>query len=334
MKNFVYSSICILVLGLSSITRSQCAYTFSTANSTYQTLTSPSSVNTGQVWTMNSSYNLSLGFTLPLTGARSTNNVIIRAGSLEFPTITTGYYILLLYHWPFGGNFLTDNGYGTSVSQSPISYEVVGAPGNRIGKIQFSNAGLEYDHASYCTGTLTGLDYVNFQYWLYEATGKIEVHFGPYSVNNPISYNCGGSSISGPFMKFIVDGYFLNPHTDVNTPALTCWNNTGVVYGNPMYGTTGNNGFVHIYNPDPNYVITTNIEVQTLKNFKIYPNPANDVLNIENKDSFGAIHYSITDHTGRLVKEGGLENKIDISVLSAGIYFFTIENETIKIIKQ
>lgn len=330
MRRFI--GLALILFSLTEL-NSQCAYTFSTATGTYAPLTNTTSINLGQVWTMNSSYSVPLGFTLPLTAGRTTNAVNVFGGRVEFPTASIAY-ALLLYHWPFGGNLLTDNGYGTSVSQSPITYEVTGTAGNRIAKIEFSNAGLEYDHASYCTGTLTGLDFVNFQYWFYEATGRIEVHFGPYSVNNPISYNCGGSSISGPFMKFIVDNYFLNPYSNVNTPAIACFNNTGIVYGNPMYGTTGNNGLIHIYDPDPNYSITTAIESQTIKGNKVYPNPAATILNIESETAFDNIMYSLKDYTGRVVKEGQLSKQLTIEELKSGIYFLTVEHETIKIIKE
>lgn len=333
MKNLKLILAGILVLGFSIISRSQCAYTFSTATGTYAPLTNTTSINLGQVWTMNSTYSVPLGFTLPLTAGRTCNAINVFAGRIDFPT-TAAAYTLLLYHWPFGGNLLTDNGYGTSVSKSPIAFELTGTAGNRIAKIQFSNAGLEYDHASYCTGTLTGLDFVNFQYWFYEATGKIEVHFGPYSVNNPISYNCGGSSVSGPFMKFVVDNHFLNPYSNVNTPAITCFNNTGIVYGNPMYGTTGNSGLIHIYNPDPNYSISTGINSLTKNVISIYPNPASDVLNIKSESSLTNIEYTISDYTGRTLKAGELQDKIDISWLKPGIYFLTAEGETIKFIKQ
>lgn len=327
MKNILF----ILTFLLTLSTKSQCAYTFSVTNSTYAPLTATTSVNLGQVWTHNSAYSVPLGFTLPLTSGRTTNAANIFAGSIEFPTTSTAY-ILLLYHWPFGGNLLTDNGYGTSVSKSPISYQVTGTPGNRIAKIQFENAGLEYDHASYCTGTLTGLDFVNFQYWLYEATGKIEVHFGPYSINNPISYNCGSSSVYGPFMKFLVDNYFLNPYSIVNTPAQQCLNNTGIVYGNPMNGTTGSSGLVYVFNPDPFYV--TSLDEINFTGKKLFPNPAIDVLNIKSENPDEVFAFSISDYTGREILKGSCVDKIDISQLNSGIYLVTIDGETRKFIKQ
>lgn len=330
MKKIYLVTFIIALTVLKSI--SQCAYTFSISSSGYQPLTGATNLNQTQVWTMNSTYNVPLGFSFPLTAGRSTNSVNVFSGSLEFPATTSGYYILLLYHWPFGGNLLTDNGYGTSISQSPISYVISGSPGSRIAKIEFNNAGLEYDHASYCTGTTTGLDYVNFQYWLYESTGRIEVHFGPFSVNNPISYNCGGSSLSGPFMKFVVDNYFLNPYSNVNAPSVTCLNNAGIVYGNQMNGTTGNNGLIHIYDPDPNYSITTGINSLEKNGIKIYPNPTQKTVNISSSSGLLEKDYLIQDLLGGIVKKGTLTEQLDVSDLKQGVYFLKIGNETVKIV--
>jgi hypothetical protein len=310
---------------------SQCAYNFSVSSDVYQSLTNATSINQGQVWTKYSSFTVPLGFTFPLTAGRSITSVNVFSGALDFPTSTSGYYYLAIYHWPYSGTLLTDNGYGTSISESPISYVVSGTAGNRIAKIEFNNAGLEFDHdSSYCGGT-TGLDYVNFQYWLYESNGRIEIHFGPSSVNNPNSYTCAAGGY-GRVMKFIVDNYMINPYNNVNSPTVACLNNTGVVYGNPMTSTTANNGLLYVYDPDPNYSITTGINNSEKNKISIYPNPTQNIINIRFPLENIKKEYLIHDITGRLAKRGPLSETLNVSDLDRGVYLFTVENETVKLI--
>lgn len=61
----------------------------------------------------------------------------------------------------------------------------------------------------------------------------------------------------------------------------------------------------------------------TLNPTQIYPNPANDILNI-NGAQF--IQYEITDITGKQIKSGA-QSSIDVSDLSPGIYTISVSSE-------
>jgi hypothetical protein len=65
--------------------------------------------------------------------------------------------------------------------------------------------------------------------------------------------------------------------------------------------------------------------------FTIYPNPAIDIIQIENKFISGLINVSINDNTGKTVKQLIFKNMptftIDIKSLSAGIYIIKIQTE-------
>lgn len=64
---------------------------------------------------------------------------------------------------------------------------------------------------------------------------------------------------------------------------------------------------------------------------KTYPNPANDVLRLENTFSADAI-ISIYDITGKMVKEVSLsESEMNVSTLAAGMYTFSISLEGQKV---
>jgi hypothetical protein len=74
--------------------------------------------------------------------------------------------------------------------------------------------------------------------------------------------------------------------------------------------------------------------------FSVYPNPTTDIIHIEYKTPIKNNHYFITDNIGKLVKEGNINKKVEtinISSLSKGVYFLTIEkgnNYPFKIIKN
>jgi hypothetical protein len=301
----------------------QCAYTFALGSGTYQALSNPTSVNNGQVWTssFSSPYTLPLGFNFPLTSGRVTNSVEIYGGSLRF--MNSSPYFLLIYHWPFGGNMLTDRGFGTSTSLSPISYEITGSVGNRIVKIEFQNAGMDHDYQSFCTNP-TGADYVNFQYWLHEATGKVEVHFGPSSVANPNSYNCNPGNTAGPFMKFLVDNCFLNPSFNATNPLVTNWDNTGIVYGNPMNGSTAASGTIYIFNPDPTYAVSLST-ILDQEQTSVFPNPVTDVLTIGGNIDAGNAAYEIVNALGQTVLKGSMEKQVNVSSLAPGMYSIRLQ---------
>ena len=68
--------------------------------------------------------------------------------------------------------------------------------------------------------------------------------------------------------------------------------------------------------------------------FKVFPNPSNSIFTIENDFSSPA-KYEITSITGKVVKRGIINsqtNQIDLSNLTADIYFITINNTTQKLI--
>ena len=82
---------------------------------------------------------------------------------------------------------------------------------------------------------------------------------------------------------------------------------------------------------------TKNPESQA-SDFRIYPNPATDIIHLEykrkNKPVFS---YWIYNYLGESLRSGTLgvsHNSIDISKFAAGIYTIQIENETINFIKE
>lgn len=60
-------------------------------------------------------------------------------------------------------------------------------------------------------------------------------------------------------------------------------------------------------------------------NFSIYPNPVSNVLNISVKNEMTINSLSITDLNGRVVSSSDSSTSIDVSSLSSGVYFISVE---------
>ena len=86
---------------------------------------------------------------------------------------------------------------------------------------------------------------------------------------------------------------------------------------------------------------STDINNESLFDFKVYPIPTNNFLQVEIKSNQEQLPFRMIDLTGRIVKSGQLNqgsNLIQMEELSSGVFFIEIENsgETIarKVIKQ
>ncbi|MBI3519501.1 MAG: T9SS type A sorting domain-containing protein [Bacteroidetes bacterium] len=82
-----------------------------------------------------------------------------------------------------------------------------------------------------------------------------------------------------------------------------------------------------------------NDKLRSEKEILIYPNPANSILNISNEQNqLQNSTIRIKNPLGQTVYSSPFRNQIDISLLSSGIYFLTIEDrsnkKTVKIIKN
>ena len=78
---------------------------------------------------------------------------------------------------------------------------------------------------------------------------------------------------------------------------------------------------------------TTNINETEINNFKIYPNPVNNTLNIKTDKKIKRIE--IYDVIGKIVlSENNPENSIDVEQLESGLYSISIIFENNRIVKQ
>lgn len=113
----------------------------------------------------------------------------------------------------------------------------------------------------------------------------------------------------------------------------------GVVYDQAVFGNQGNDtAYARIPNGTGDFVqqaptFNANNEIMiathdvTAQEIKIYPNPAEGMVNIEVDPTLVHADYFISDITGRLLTKGNLSytiNTIDLSRLMSGNYFLTI----------
>jgi len=111
--------------------------------------------------------------------------------------------------------------------------------------------------------------------------------------------------------------------------------------GNIIYKTGGTGFTINVLNPN-----TISINEHVATEFKLYPNPANDIIKIDfNTNTNGSLTLEILDINGRTIvsknentQDGNNNIIMDISALESGIYFIKInlDGETYyeKILKQ
>ncbi len=89
-----------------------------------------------------------------------------------------------------------------------------------------------------------------------------------------------------------------------------------------MADVTAANGVVHVIDGVLVPVITSVGEISTIEKFDVFPNPAQEILNIVNVDGS---NYTIIDMKGSIVSEGRIvNNQVQISNLSEGNYMLQV----------
>ena len=295
-------------------------YSFQVATEPYADLTNPISLNNGEVWEM-PDYSIPIGFDFWYFHEYIDTLYFFEesAAMLSTSNKESGFHKLI---FPFGA-MLIDRGYGTPQSLSPLSYELSGEPGGRILKIEWKNIGFGFEYDA--NNTLN--DYVNFQLWLYESSGNIELHFGPLSIIHPeFAY----IDVSGPSVALVPE-YDYDEDT-LSSASLWLEGNPE----NPMMVQSA--GFISLEGSiPPNTVyhfknLTVGGNINPLNSAVVYPNPANDYLTIRlEKNLTSMAEISICDINGRIVYRTAQnpnqtgEFKVPVSELKDGIYQVLIQ---------
>ncbi len=301
----------------------QLPYTLTILQETYQPLIGGTSINNGVSWTDTNSYSVPIGFNFTIEDKTTSSFNLSCRGS--FMTDTPGRY----NSFTFSGAALTDRSYGGAQSLSPIRYNVNGVAGSRIFKAEFFNAGFN----STCQpGQLN--DSTNMQVWLYETSNIVEFHYG--ASYTPDS-SCYFTSL-GPLIN-----YFSNDSSSSGTPHHFSGALAYFISGNPsnptfyeadsaVTGLSGYpaNGTVYRFTP-----VTTGIsKINSVSAIKVYPNPATDLIRIENANGSSLIILNTLGQKvyQRLVNQD--KESILIQNFANGIYFLQITNkEGVKVLR-
>jgi hypothetical protein len=296
MKKLLPVLITILLTGAFSRVHAQ-SYAFSHSTGTYTDL-SNATLLSSQYWDDFSVYPSATPFPINCFGA-SFDSIWIMAGFVGFtydPNTGFGNYEIGYYEY----TELTDN----STNTATISKETSGSQPNRIFKIQVKDASFY--------GNTAGTDYTNVQLWFYETSGVIEIHCGPNSIVDPLSWEIPGSTGPGIILAE-TSANFVALSGSAASPNAT---NTFVSYtvnGAPANGM--------IYTFTPTSVGIPKNEMNKL--FSVYPNPSNGNICIRAKDlSFDGV-INVFDVTGNLVYKSSLSfvNSANVQLpLVPGIY--------------
>jgi hypothetical protein len=139
-------------------------------------------------------------------------------------------------------------------------------------------------------------------------TASINIHFGggvpPYTYAWYPNYNISDTTVAEPQVWPNSDTFYFCTIKD----AIGC----------PF--TFNNIAIVHVYPVNTNTILQEKV--------KIYPNPTQDWLTVELKES-QLKSIKITDMTGKIVLEQHnlVNNQLDISRLSLGVYILSIEDK-------
>ncbi len=177
-------------------------YELQVSSGTYAPLNDAVSLNNGMTWD-DPHFTIPLGFTFNYLNSEINNIYIVEYGygaHLGTSEALSGTTDALIAYSPdlVDRNYNLDLDEPTTGALSDISYQLEGASGDRILKIQWENAGF-YDEIA---ETGESQSYMNFQLWLYENGSAIELHFGPNSIQTPgLIY----SNEKGPVVGFIED---------------------------------------------------------------------------------------------------------------------------------
>lgn len=292
--------------------RAQVSYNFIKSTATYNNLTSPVVVSdTTMIWD-EEVFEVPVPFPFKFMGYPCSKVYADGSGFINFNSDTPGLYLRA-----FGADLVSK---GTTVSVSPVSYQVENTSLFRILKIEYKNAGFFNDASA---------AFVNFQVWLYELDNAIEVHMGSSNiVNDSLAYD----TKSGPIV-----GLFL-PKTDFSGFTYSLELSGGS--GNPVVSTadisspktldnTPEDGTVYRFVPQFASGIK---QPEATSAMRLYPNPAHNSVNILLSNEATNAECSLYDISGNKVFTATHVNKqltIDLSLLPQGFYYLNTQNDRI-----
>jgi hypothetical protein len=143
----------------------------------------------------------------------------------------------------------------------------------------------------------------------------------PYSSGNTVLGTDvgGGGQFSGAGMKY------LGLNVDISGVSHLGWillevaaSNNKIILHDLGYSTNASNGIT------AGQMNLTSVDEISSIDFKIYPNPCQNLISIDWPNSYNSVSYSISDLNGKLLLNGVITQNIDLSILASGTYILTI----------
>ncbi len=115
----------------------------------------------------------------------------------------------------------------------------------------------------------------------------------------------------------------------------------GAVVGFSVQLTATNNNGCGNWNVKRHYLVVIDLtdvkNIFSAQNIKVYPNPANDAITIENSTFAKDQTISVYDIQGQLLIQQSMlmaKTRIDVTTFSKGVYFLKVENENSVLVKK
>ncbi len=270
------------------------------------------SINHGDTWVEDDEWTVPLGFTFRFLN-HDVTEIRINQSNILFPN--RNYYFN-----PFGLMIMGDRGDSIRGSLSPIAYVLDSLNGKKIMKLQWINAGFQFDTATYA----------NLQVWLYEGSNMIEARYGSsyVNVNHFQEYGCGPfvglASVEDTITQkenyiYCLSGNASQPDTATLKDSLTrkwCLNipKNDTLYASNIIPA----GTVYrFYFNERSGIAPENSE----SSIQIYPNPATDNIRIEFRDE-NKMFLELTDMMGKVYYTAQIYSgtRISLHELPNGIY--------------
>ena len=207
----------------------------------------------------------------------------------------------------------TLSGFQVNSATGELSLVAYSTPsGNPVGNYSYSLAAAPGVLLPENTWSRVGISYNR-------ATGRANINT---SVITGGSLGVNGSSPSTDPVE--VDLFAFSGHT----PSVPNTSSTTMIFDNFV---------VRASNTDT--LLNTTLVESTVSTVSVYPNPANDIINVSIINSNGTVAVkkaSITDINGRIIKNltSVANNQINVSDLNSGIYFLNIETNEGSTVKK
>jgi hypothetical protein len=278
-------------------------YYFSEYESDYEGLTAPTLVNGTTVWSGFQTFSVPIGFSFDYMDASFT--------SFDFEA--TGRIIFDANHYYFADLFTVSG------------LQDKGTSGSQIFKLEVSNATF--------AGDLTAT--IDFQIWLYESDGRLELHMGPNTIND-----AGAAFTSGPFcgVNHITNwtpatyGYGLAIYDDLANLKDTTFSGTGITTTPFQLADCPSENTVYCFSPNMPSVSVSPLSFKKNEQI-IYPNPSTDFIyrKINNPDED---RVEFRKANGRLLLSSEIKDEYDIRSFPNGLYIMLILDKEGKVLSE